>query len=137
MEENKEIVDQKILAEDVSSKINYEMRQFFLVKPLDPIMVEKEFSTPVPKDTEVKDGIEATNYDEVVTEIKTVESDFAQGIVLKIPYEYLEMQKDNRYFMMPINIGDTIIFRNKTKMNFDLLKDSILVDSYAIIAVKR
>ena len=42
--ENEKLIDQTKLAEDVSSKINYEFRQHFLVKPLDPVKVKKEFS---------------------------------------------------------------------------------------------
>ena len=46
MEEEK-IIDQTVLAEDLSSKIKYDFIDFFLVKPLDPVKVKKEFSTPV------------------------------------------------------------------------------------------
>ena len=49
MEEEK-IIDQSVLAEDVASKIPYEFRDFFLIKPLDPVKVKKEFSTPVAKE---------------------------------------------------------------------------------------
>ena len=43
MDEEK-LIDQSVLAEDVSSKIKYEFRDFFLIKPLDPVKVKKEFS---------------------------------------------------------------------------------------------
>ena len=67
------MIDQTQLAEDLSSKIKYEFRQMFLVKPLEPVKVKKKISEPVAKDTKPKkdkDGIEAVDYDEVKTEIR-------------------------------------------------------------------
>lgn len=54
------MIDQTQLAEDLSSKIKYEFRQMFLVKPLEPVKVKKKISEPVVKDTKPKkdkDGI--------------------------------------------------------------------------------
>ena len=81
--EEKEKVDQAILAEDLSKQIKYSFLDFFLVKPLDPIKVKKEFSKPVPTGTPAKDenGIEAQDFDSVETEVKEVDSDFRRGIV--------------------------------------------------------
>ena len=71
MEEEK-IIDQSVLAEDVASQIKYQFLDFFLVKPLDPIKVKKEFSTPVAKTEPVKDdnGIEAQDFDERVQSLQ-------------------------------------------------------------------
>ena len=49
MEEEK-IIDQSQLAEDLSAKIQYSFAKSFLVKPLEPVMVKKEFDKPVVKD---------------------------------------------------------------------------------------
>ena len=38
------MIDQTQLAEDLSSKIKYEFRQMFLVKPLEPVKVKKKIS---------------------------------------------------------------------------------------------
>ncbi len=43
------MIDQTQLAEDLSSKIKYEFRQMFLVKPLEPVKVKKKISEPVAK----------------------------------------------------------------------------------------
>lgn len=40
MEEEK-IIDQTQLAKDLSSKIKYDFKTYFLVKPLEPIKVKK------------------------------------------------------------------------------------------------
>ena len=76
-------IDQSVLAQDISSKINYEFRSTFLVKPLDPVKVKKEFSKPVATDTAKKDenDVEAVDYDKVETEVKEVDSDYRTGIV--------------------------------------------------------
>ena len=56
-------VDQKPLAMDVSDRIKYEFFDSFLVKPLAPTKVKKEFSTPIATDKPKadKNGIEATD----------------------------------------------------------------------------
>lgn len=135
MEEEK-IIDQSVLAEDVASKIPYEFRDFFLVKPLDPVKVKKEFNTPVAKGEPKADenGIEAQDFDEVKTEIKEVDSDYRRGIVLKSPVWYpAEEMKENEI----INTGDVILFKDTSGMFFDLVKDSKIIRLYDIVAVER
>jgi hypothetical protein len=136
MEEDK-MIDQSVLAEDVSSKIPYSFRDFFLVKPLDPVKVKKEFSTPVAKDnaaTSKKDDIEVQDYDEVKTEVKEVDSDYRRGIVLKSPVWYpTEEMKENEI----IKTGDVVLFKDTAGMFFDLVKDSKIIRLYDIVAVER
>jgi hypothetical protein len=131
--EEKETVDQAILAEDLSKQIKYSFLDFFLVKPLDPIKVTKEFSKPVPTGTPAKDenGIEAQDFDSVETEVKEVDSDFRRGIVLKRPL-YYENSTDDRG-LAEIKIGDTVLFRDTAGLRFDLLKDSRLLRQYDIL----
>lgn len=134
------MIDQTQLAEDLSSKIKYEFRQMFLVKPLEPVKVKKKISEPVVKDTKPKkdkDGIEAVDYDEVKTEIKEVDSDFSRAVVLKLPYEYTHPYSDEKIQQMPIKVGDIVIYRSsRGSMYFDLLKDSQLVQLYDIVATE-
>ena len=135
MEEEK-IIDQSVLAEDVSSKIPYEFRDHFLVKPLDPVKVKKEFSTPVAKGEPKADenGIEAQDFDEVKTEIKEVDSDYRRGIVLKCPEYYKPDPESNE---QGIKIGDVVLFKDTTGSFFDLVKDSKLIRLFEIVAVER
>ena len=136
MEEDK-LIDQSVLAEDVASKIPYSFRDFFLVKPLDPVKVKKEFSTPVVKEnaaTSVKDDIEAQDYDEVKTEVKEVDSDYRRAIVLKTPVWYpTEEMKESEI----INIGNVVLFKDTAGSFFDLVKDSKIIRLYDIVAVER
>lgn len=136
MEEDK-MIDQSVLAEDVASKIPYSFRDFFLVKPLDPVKVKKEFSTPVVKEnaaTSVKDDIEAQDYDEVKTEVKEVDSDYRRAIVLKTPVWYpTEEMKESEI----INIGNVVLFKDTAGSFFDLVKDSKIIRLYDIVAVER
>ena len=136
MEEEK-LIDQSVLAEDVAGKIKYEFRDFFLVKPLDPVKVKKEFNTPVAKtETATKDDndIEAQDYDEVKTEVKEVDSDYRRGIVLKRP-EYYHIDEDS--LEKEIKVGDVVLFKDTAGMFFDLVKDSKLIRLYDIVAVER
>lgn len=136
--ENETNIDQSLLAEDLSKKIKIEFAECFLVKPLDKIKVKKEFSKPVATDTAKKDknGVEAVDYDKVETEVKEVDSDFREGIVLKVPYNYQQYMKDPRLATMPVNVGDTIIYRDMAGKFFDLLKDTQIIKNFDIIAKK-
>lgn len=137
MEEKEQIVDQTILAQDVSEKIPFNMNKSFLIKPLDPIMVEKEFSKPIPvKTTKDENGIEATDYEKVETEIKTVESKFQKGIVLKTPYKYKEFQERSEVPSIPVNIGDIVYYKQMYAEPFEIFKDSVLLNIYDITAVE-
>ena len=137
MEENMN-VDQSVLAEDVASKIKYQFLDYFLIKPLDPVKVKKEFSKPVATGTPVKDenGIEAQDFDDVETEVKEVDSDYRRGIVLKCPLYYENSDDDAKKYQY-IKIGDTIIFREAAGLRFDLLKDSRLLRQYDILGIEK
>lgn len=134
MDEEK-LIDQSQLAESVAEKIQYDFRDKFLVKPLDPIMVKKEFSKPVTSGESTKDenGIEAVDYDKVETEVIEVESDFKKGVVLKVPFTYSERMKDEKFREMPIKVGDIIVYSYGKW--FDIMKDTELVGMYDVIAV--
>lgn len=139
---DEQTVDQSQLAEDLSSKIKLEFTRDFLVKPLEPVMVKKEFDKPVAKDNAPKtdeNGIEAVDYDSVETEVKEVESDFRKGVVLKLPIEYTAQKADEKYgnSVIDIKIGDTVVYQNRAARWFDQLKDSQLIRLYDIMAVER
>ena len=133
------IIDQSVLAEDVAKGIKYDFFDFFLVKPLDPIKVKKEFSKPVPTGTPAKDenGIEAQDFDDVETEVKEVDSDYRRGIVLKRPLYY--KHGDNTIIGTPseIKVGNVVVFRETAGLRFDLLKDSRLIRQYDIIGIEE
>lgn len=133
-------MDQSKLAEDVSGKITYDFIDMFLVKPLEPIKVKKEFSKPVSNKEAVKDenGIEAVDFDKVETEVKEVDSDFRKGVVLKVPMSYVNQNADmNHSPLATIKIGDVVVFRDRSGIYFDLLKDSRMVRYYDIVAIER
>jgi hypothetical protein len=132
MEEDK-LIDQSVLAEDVASKIPYSFRDFFLVKPLDPVKVKKEFSTPVDTTVKEDDGMKVEEFQEVAKEVKEVDSDYRKGIVLKRPLYY-----DNPENTHPrINVGDTVLFRDQAGLWFDMIKDSKLLRQYDILGVVK
>lgn len=129
-------VDQSKLAGSVAEKIPYEFNKEFLVKPLPVEKVKKEFTIPVSTGKhEDKNGIEANDFNEVKTEIKEVDSDFMKGIVLKVPYEYKRQLSDSKYHPIDIKQGDTLIFKRSNRY-FDLVKDTMIVAVYDIIAVE-
>ena len=136
MEDKEQLIDQSVLAEDVAEKIKYNFFDFFLVKPLDPVKVTKEFSKPVPTGTPVEDanGIKAQDFDDVETEVKEVDSDYRRGVVIKRPLYYEDEDTSRMY---DIKIGDIVIFRDTAGMRFDLLKDSRLLRQYDILGKEQ
>lgn len=138
--EDEKLIDQSQLAESVSDKIPYEMHRHFLIKPLDPIKVKKEFSKPVATDNTPKtdeNGVEAVDYDKVETEVKEVDSDFRKGVILKIPFDYQQsMDKEKDWMDMPMKVGDVVVYQTRGAVWFDLLKDTQLIPGYDIIAVE-
>ena len=117
------IMDQSPLAEDLAKKIHFDMLRDFLVKPLDVIMVKKEFDKPVAADT--------------TPEVKEVESDFRKAVVLKVPQEYETQMKNDTYPVPPIHVGDVIVYTARAGRWFDLLKDTQLVRSFDIVAIEE
>lgn len=136
-----ENIDQSVLAEDIAQKIPYEFVEMFLVKPLDPIKVQKEFSKPVSDKQPVKDanGVEAVDYDNVETEVKEVDSDFRKGVVLKVPMTHTNALADEKVsrYTKEIKVGDIVLFRERSASFFDLLKDSRMIRYYDIVAVEK
>ena len=136
MNEQTEVIDQSALAESVANGVKYEFPDFFLVKPLDPIKVKKEFSKPVSdgKPKKDKNGVEAQDFDKVETEVKEVDSDYRRGIVIKCPLYWKNREKPEAW---DINVGDTVIFRETAGLRFDLLKDSRLLRQYDIVGIEK
>lgn len=133
MGEEDKMIDQRELAESVAEKIKFKFFDYFLVKPLEPVKVKKEFSKPVSKGTSKDDtGVEAQDFDEVETEVKEVDSDYRKGIVIKCPtyYEDPGVKKN-------INVGDVVIFRDAAGLRFDLVKDSRLLRLYDILGIEK
>lgn len=139
MNEEMERIDQSELAESVAKNIKYSFLDYFLVKPLDPIKVTKEFSKPVSTGTPKKDenGVEAQNFDNVETEVKEVDSDFRKGVVVKLPMYYQEPVDPEHPTMRPICVGDVVVFREAAGIRFDLLKDSRLLRQYDILGIEK
>ena len=139
MNEEMERIDQSELAESVAKNIKYSFLDYFLVKPLDPIKVTKEFSKPVSTGTPKKDenGVEAQDFDSVEIEVKEVDSDFRKGVVVKLPMYYQEPVDPEHPTMRPICVGDVVVFREAAGIRFDLLKDSRLLRQYDILGIEK
>ena len=139
MNEENTIMNQSELAQSVAENIKYQFLDYFLVKPLDPIKVTKEFSKPVSTGTPKKDenGVEAQDFDDVETEVKEVDSDYRKGVVIKLPLYYTEPVDPEHPSMRPIGVGDVVIFREAAGLRFDLLKDSRLLRQYDILGIEK
>ena len=135
MNENEKLIDQSELAQSVAENIPYRFFDFFLVKPLDPIKVTKEFSKPVSTGTPVDDanGVEAQDFDSVETEVKEVDSDYRKGVVITLPLYY----DDPNFNGIKLNVGDIVLFKDTVGLRFDLLKDSRLLRMYDLVGAEK
>lgn len=115
-------MEDKVL-ETVVNGIKYTMLKDALVKPLEPIMVTKEFTEQIPTGVVDEDGF---NEYETQTETKEVESEWYKGVILLLP----TCLTDNEF-----KAGDTVVYNKKFAKDFDLFKDSQLVKPYDIIAI--
>ena len=107
--------------ETVIEGIEYNFEKDILVKPLTPVMITKEYEEQIPTGEIDEEGF---NKYTVEKHTKTVESDFAKGVVLAIP-----TATDTT-----VAVGDTIVYPKKFAKDFDLFKDSQLVKPYDVVA---
>lgn len=135
MNDNEKLIDQSELAQSVAENIPYRFFDFFLVKPLDPIKVKKEFSKPVSTGTPVEDanGVEAQDFDRVETEVKEVDSDYRKGVIITLPLYY----DDPNFNGIKLNVGDIVLFKDTVGLRFDLLKDSRLLRMYDLVGAEK
>lgn len=142
MEEENKNLDQK-LAETIGNKLEYTFIDKFLVKELEPTMIEVKVKKPIPSEKqEGKDenGIEAVDFDKTEEVTETVAAKYKKGVVLKVPTKYIdtyntavETAKIHTMATQMINVGDTIVY--KWSEDFDLFKDSKIVSVYDIVAI--
>lgn len=136
-----EVIDQSELAESIGKSIKTEFTDCFLVKPLDPIKVKKEFSKPVSTGEKTdKAGITAEDFDKVETEVKEVDSDYRKGVVIKVPTSYQKQLEDPntaKYLYTDIKPGTVVVFRETAGQRYDLLKDSRLLRMYDLIGFEK
>ena len=130
-----EQVDNEVLAQSVSDAIKYDILKDVLVKPLEPIMLEKEIQVPKVKEvttnTEDSEGVGSIQeYDELETKIEQIKSAFRRGIVLKVPTDIAEG------ITFKFKVGDTVLYNERMAKDFDVLKDSQLVKPYDIVAIE-
>lgn len=142
MEEENKNLDQK-LAETIDNKLEYTFIDKFLVKELEPTMIEVKVKKPIPSEKqEGKDenSIEAVDFDKTEEVTETVAAKYKKGVVLKVPTKYIdtyntavETAKIHTMATQMINVGDTIVY--KWSEDFDLFKDSKIVSVYDIVAI--
>ena len=121
-----ENVSNEKLLEIVLGNLEYKPVKDILVKPLEPVMIQREVN--VPKETEELDE-DGKPLMEMTKEIREIESVFRKGIVLALPAtgSYPEC----------IKVGDTIVFNGRfNAVEFDLFKDSMLVKPFDVLFVK-
>lgn len=141
MNEDEKKIDQSQLAESIAKSIPYEFYDMFLVKPLDPVKVKKEFSKPVTNDVPKKDanGIEAQDFDEVETEVKEVDSNYRKGVIIKVPTSYKAQLEDpdlSKYIRLEYKPGMIVLFKDTCGSTFDLVRDTRLLKTYEIVGIE-
>lgn len=117
-------MEDKVL-ETVVNGLTYLPLNDILVKPLAPTMITKEVTEAVGTGEKDLDGYEKFD---TKTEVKEVESDWREGVVLAMP----DHMNEHTNFV----VGDVIVYNKKFAKEFDLFKDSVLVKLYDCVAKK-
>lgn len=123
VEANTNDVELKSSLELVINGINYDFTRDCLLKPLEEVLVSKEITSKVETGEKDEDGNELY---ETKTEVKDIPSMFKKGILLKVPYGFDESQS-------LFKVGDTVLYYGGTTREFDLFKDSVLIQQFNIV----
>lgn len=97
-----------------------------LVKPLEDEYVEKEIIKPVDTGKKDEHGYEISDTETVKEKVLTT---FKKGIVLSLPKGYQWPDENNHP-----EVGDVVAYPRKAAIDFDLFKDSQLVNPYNVVA---
>jgi co-chaperonin GroES (HSP10) len=127
-----ENMDNSVLANYIDEKLGYDFTKLILIKPL---QIDKVYKTlTVPEDSGEKDENGDAIMQMTIKQVET-ESVLRKGIVISLPTSM--SANDNKTAGKEIKPGDTVVYPNKRSIDFDLLKDSALVDPFDIIAVVK
>ena len=122
--------EDKELLDTVLSKLEFQFIKDILVKPLPEEYVEKEITKPINTGETDENGYQITDSETVTEKVPTI---FKKGIVLSIPTNYQWADPNNHP-----EVGDIIAYSRKSTIDFDLFKDSQLVNPYNVVAfIKR
>lgn len=116
----------KEILQTVLDKLTYIPTKDMIVKPLEDEYVEKEIIKPVYTGKKDENGYEITDSETTTEKVLTT---FRKGIVLKLPTGY-QWQDENNH----PEVGDVVAYPRKQATDFDLFKDSQLVNPYNVVA---
>lgn len=117
--------EDKALLDTVLSKLEFQFCKDMLVKPMPDEYVEKEIVKPINTGETDENGYQITDSETVTEKVPTV---FKQGIVLAIPAGYQWPDENNHP-----EVGDIVAYPRKSSIDFDLFKDSQLVNPYNVV----
>lgn len=117
--------EDKALLDTVLSKLEFRFCKDMLVKPMPDEYVEKEIVKPINTGETDENGYQITDSETVTEKVPTV---FKQGIVLAIPAGYQWPDENNHP-----EVGDIVAYPRKSSIDFDLFKDSQLVNPYNVV----
>lgn len=119
-------MEQEKILNTVIEKLEYIPIKDMLLKPLKDEYVEKEITKPVQTGKKDENGYEITDSKTVKEKVLTT---FKKGVVLALPKGYQWMDEKNHP-----EVGDVAIYARKSAIDFDLFKDSQLVNPYNVVA---
>lgn len=122
-------MEQNKILETVISKLDYIPTKDIIIKPLEDEYVEKEITKPVQTGKKDENGYEITDSETTKEKVLTT---FKKGIVLALPKGY-QWQDENNH----PEVGDIVAFPRKSAIDFDLFKNSQLVNPYNVVAFIR
>ena len=124
-----ENVSNEALANTVADGLNMSFTKMILVKPLEPIKITKTLT--VPEDSGEKDEEGNPIMQMTIKDVEN-ESNFRKGVIISLPYSI--KATNGLVSGIEAKAGDIIVYNHKRSIDFDLYKDSVLVDPFDVIA---
>lgn len=118
--------DYSKILDTVVKGIDFIPTKELIVKPLKDEYVKKEITKPINTGKKDEHGYEINDSETVKEKVLTT---FKKGIVLKVPSGYQWPDNDNHP-----EVGDVVCYARKHAIDFDLFKDSQLVNPYNVVA---
>lgn len=117
--------EDQALLDMVLSRMEYEFQRDMLVKPLPEEYIEKEVTKPVETGKKDENGFPVHDTE---TTVESTLANFRKGIVLAIPSGYQWQDTTNH----PL-VGDIVAYSRKGAVDFDLFKDTQIVNPYNVV----
>lgn len=123
-----ENMDNATLAQSINNRLEYEFAKTILVKQLPAKKVLKKLTKPEATGEKDENGDDIM---EMVTKEVEVDALYREGIVISLPLS-INVNTNGIIPGMDLKIGDRIFYNSRNAIEFDMFKDSVMIEPYNV-----